>query len=144
MPLNDALAAVNACLNGASAISLLFAWRAIKRGQVARHRRLIYTAITFSSLFLVCYVTRFIIGGAHRYPIADWTRAVYLVVLASHTLLAMTVPFLVARAVFLAWRQRFVEHKRLTRLVLPIWSYVSVTGVVIYLMLYQLAPLRLR
>jgi putative membrane protein len=132
--------AINACLNGASAVFIFAAWRAIKRGDRGRHERWMLTALGLSMLFLISYVIRFLMSGTHRYPVEGWTKVVYLAVLASHTLLAMAVPFLVGRAVIMAYRGRFDAHRRVVRFALPIWFYVSVTGVVIYLMLYQLAP----
>ena len=137
------LPTLNASLNALSGALAFAAWRAIKGGHVATHRALMISATLTSVLFLTFYVIRFSLTGTHRYPVDDWTRSVYLVVLTSHTLLAATVPFLVARSLWLAWKARFEAHRRIARVTLPIWLYVSVTGVVVYLMLYHLAPARL-
>jgi uncharacterized membrane protein YozB (DUF420 family) len=139
----NTLAALNACLNGASAVCIFAAWRAVKGGSVRWHRRLMLTAVTLSALFLISYLTRFALTGTHRYPVDDWTRVLYLVILGTHTALAAAVPVLVVRAIYLALKDRVDAHRRLVRYAFPIWGYVSVTGVVIYLMLYHLAPARL-
>ena len=139
----EALPSINATLNGTAAVCIFIGWRCIKARRADLHRAWMIAAVACSALFLTFYLIRFGLTGTHRYPVADWTRSVYYGVLLSHTLLAVTVPFLVIRSVFLAWKKRFVEHKRLTRFTLPIWSYVSVTGVLVYWMLYHLAPSRL-
>ena len=132
--------ALNALLNLTAGALLLTAWFAIRRKDVPAHRARMLAAVTVSAIFLVSYLIRFATSGTHRYPDVGWTRTVYLAVLLSHTLLAATVPFLVARTLYLAWKKRFVEHRRIARITFPIWLYVSLTGVVVYLMLYQLAP----
>jgi putative membrane protein len=137
------LPTVNASLNALSGVLVFAAWRAIRARRVAVHRALMLSATATSVLFLTFYVTRFALTGAHRYPVDDWTRPVYLTILTSHTLLAATVPFLVGRSLWLAWKKRFDAHRRIARVTLPIWLYVSVTGVIVYLMLYHLAPSRL-
>jgi len=144
MRLVDVLPPLNASLNGASAVCIFIAWRAIRAGRRDLHRRFMLAAVTCSVVFLASYLTRFALTGAHRYPAHDLTRPLYLGILISHTLLAASTPVLVGRALWLALRGRFDAHKRIVRWTLPIWSYVSVTGVVIYLMLYQLGPARAR
>jgi putative membrane protein len=138
----ETLATFNASMNGASALCLFAARFAIARKDTAGHKRLMLTALAFSGLFLAGYLTRVALTGTHRYPAHDWTRAAYLAVLGSHTLLAASVPFFVGRALQLALGGRFAEHKRIVRFAFPIWAYVSVTGVVVYLMLYHLGPAR--
>ena len=93
-----------------------------------------------SALFLVSYLTRIALTGTHRFPGEGALRTVYIAVLASHTVLAALAAPLVLRTVFLALRDRFPAHRRIARATLPIWMYVSVTGVVVYVMLYHLAP----
>jgi putative membrane protein len=139
----ELLPTLNASLNAASAVCIFAAWRAIKAGRPDAHKKLMLGAVGFSALFLTFYLIRFSLTGTHRYPVDDWTRTLYLLVLGTHTVLATSVPFLVARAIFLALKARFAEHKRLVRWAFPIWAYVSVTGVAVYLMLYHLAPARL-
>jgi uncharacterized membrane protein YozB (DUF420 family) len=139
----EVLPSLNATLNAASAVCILVAWRSIKARRADLHWKWMTAAIVCSGLFLTFYLIRFSLTGRHDYPVHDWTRPVYLSVLLTHTLLATTVPFLVARTVWLARKKRFEAHRRIVRFTLPIWAYVSVTGVVIYLMLYHLAPARL-
>lgn len=137
----ELLPTVNATLNATSGALLFIGWRAIKAKEVALHRFCMVAAVTTLTLFLAFYLTRLALTGTHRYPLDDWTRPVYLAVLASHTLLAATVPFLAARTLYLALRQRFEAHRRIARVTFPIWMYVSVTGVVVYVMLYHVARL---
>jgi putative membrane protein len=95
------------------------------------------SAFCVSAAFLVSYLTRVYISGTHKYPGAGTWKAIYLVVLLTHMLLAVVTPPLAIRTLFLAWKRRFAEHKRLNRFTLPIWMYVSVTGVVVYVLLYH-------
>lgn len=132
------LALLNACLNFTSFVLLMTAWRAIRRGDRATHKKLMLAAITVASLFLISYVTRMTLTGTTYYPGGGWLRTAYQWVLGTHTVLAMSLVFLVPRAVFLALKERFAEHKRIARWAFPIWVYVSITGVLVYLMLYQL------
>jgi putative membrane protein len=139
MTFTEFLPTLNATLNATSAVFLFAGWRAIKAKKVSLHWKLMTAALTASSLFLVFYLIRFALTGAHRYPLDDWTRPVYLAILGSHTLLAATVPFLAARTLHLALKKRYESHRRIARWTFPIWGYVSVTGVIVYFMLYHLA-----
>ena len=138
--LGTILPAVNATLNATSAALVYAGWRAIRGGDRDTHMRCMISATAVSAVFLVVYLARVALTGVHRYPAEGWSRPVYLFVLSSHTLLAAAVPFLVAVTLLLAARKRFDRHRRLARWTLPIWLYVSVTGVLVYLMLYHLAP----
>jgi len=140
----EILPTINACLNATSAAFLLAGCLAIRRKNVALHWRCMLSATLSSAIFLTFYLIRFAMTGVHRYPVDDWTRTVYVAVLGSHTVLAATVPFLAGISLYLAWKKRFPRHRRIARWAFPIWMYVSVTGVVVYLMLYQIAPLRVR
>jgi len=140
MILADALPTVNAALNAASATLLVLGFRAIRRGERERHRALMLCALFCSVLFLASYLTRIALTGTHRFPGEGALKAVYLAVLASHTVLAVLVAPLVLRTLFLALRDRFGDHRRIARTTLPVWLYVSVTGVIVYVMLYHLAP----
>ncbi|HUL60357.1 MAG TPA: DUF420 domain-containing protein [Anaeromyxobacteraceae bacterium] len=140
MTLADALPSVNAALNGTSALLLLAGWRAIRARRRRLHRNLMLAALAASTLFLAGYLTRIALTGTHRFPGGGALHAAYLGILGSHTLLAVLAAPLVLRTAFLSLRARFPEHRRLARWTLPIWAYVSITGVVVYLMLYQLAP----
>jgi len=140
MTLAGALPTVNAALNATSAVLLFLGWRAIRAGERARHRALMLGACTSSVLFLAGYLTRIALTGTHRFPGAGALRAVYLAVLGSHTLLAAATLPLVARTLWLAFGERFPAHRGVARWTFPIWMYVSVTGVVVYLLLYWVAP----
>jgi putative membrane protein len=114
--------------------------RAILRLQIERHRRLMVAAFTISILFLISYLTYHAQVGSVHFPGQGIIRPVYFAILISHTLLAMTVPFLAGITLYLGWKRRDDRHRRIARWTYPIWLYVSVTGVVVYLMLYHLYP----
>lgn len=139
MSWGDRLAALNATLNGTAALLLFLGWRAVRAGKVARHRAFMGSAFLVSALFLVSYLTRFYLTGTHRYPGTGAMRTVYLSVLLTHTVLAAAVPFLAIRTIYLALKDRVAAHRKIARITLPIWMYVSVTGVLIYFMLYHWA-----
>ncbi len=136
MEWGDRLAALNATLNGSAFLLLFFGWQAIRKKNIKVHRALMGSALVVSTLFLISYLTRFYLTGTHRYPGTGFLRTLYLSILATHTLLAATVPVLAIRTVYLAMKKRYAAHVRIARWTLPIWMYVSVTGVVIYFMLY--------
>ncbi len=134
------LATVNAVLNASAAVLLVAGWVCIRRGNVRGHRMAMVAAFVVSSVFLVSYLSRYALEGTHRFAGPDAVRPVYLAILATHVPLAAAVPLLALRMFFLAWRRRFDAHRRLGRITLPIWLYVSVTGVLIYFMLYRWFP----
>ncbi len=131
------LPVVNACLNGLSALLLINGLLAIRRRERTLHGRMMGAAFVSSTLFLISYLTRWAISGTHRFGGAGLWKLVYLAILFSHMALAMAVVPLVLRTLFLALKRRFEEHRRLARITFPIWMYVSVTGVIVYLMLYH-------
>ena len=136
MTLTD-LPALNATLNSIAAILLLFGRHAIKQGNIPRHRFIMISALTVSAAFLTSYLIYHYNVGSVPYPKQDWTRPVYFTILIPHVLLAgLMTPFIVL-AVWHALRGRFDKHRRLVRWVWPVWMFVSVSGVVVYLMLYQ-------
>ena len=135
--LSDTLAAVNATLNATSAVALFAGFYFIRLKDVTRHRAAMLTAVTASALFLVFYVTRFMPTGTHEFAGTGAARTLYLSVLFSHMVLAVVVVPLVLRLLFLASRERFAEHRRLARWTFPIWAYVSLTGLLVYVLLYQ-------
>lgn len=140
MTLAALLPSINATLNACSAVLLFAGWRAIRNGRREAHRNLMIAACTSSALFLAGYFTRIALTGTHRFPGGGALRAAYLAVLGSHTVLAaMTLP-LVLRTLQLSLGARFPEHRRIARLTFPIWIYVSITGVVVYFLLYHVAP----
>jgi putative membrane protein len=136
----DLLPTLNAVLNATSGTLLVLGFRAIRAGDMRRHRALMLGAVGCSVLFLVGYLTRMALTGTHRFPGDGALRALYLAVLGSHTVLAALAGPLVLRTLWLAWKGRYPSHRRIARLTLPVWLYVSVTGVVVYVMLYHLAP----
>ena len=127
--------AVNASFNGLAAVLLFIGWRAIRRGARRAHRNLMISALLASALFFVGYLAYHSVHGDSHYAGTPWVRDVYLAILASHVLLSMAVVPLALAAVYFAASARFERHKKITRWLLPIWFYVSVTGVVIYLFL---------
>lgn len=136
-PLGDALAAVNATLNSTSAVALLIGFVLIHRRNAHGHRRAMLTAVTASAIFLVVYVTRVALTGTHEFAGEGMARTAYLGILFSHMILAVLVLPFVLRLLWLVRMRRFHDHARLARRVFPVWAYVSVTGLVVYLMLYQ-------
>ena len=128
---------LNACLNALAFLFLFLGWRSIKRGDRETHRKFMVSALAASFLFLCSYLTyHFAFHGFTKYQGQGALRAIYFFILLTHTPLAvLIVPFCLA-AVYFAFKQDFSKHTRITRWLLPVWMYVSVTGVLIYLMLY--------
>lgn len=135
--LGATLALCNALFNGTAALTLVGGWMAIRRGRRDLHWKCMAAAFVVSCLFLTSYLLRVAISGAHAYPGRGVGRVAYYVVLGTHMLLAMAVPPLALRTFYLAIKRRYDEHRRLVRFTLPIWIYVSVTGVAVYVMLYH-------
>ena len=131
--------AINAALNGTCAILLVLGRIAIARREVDRHRSLMVAAFTTSTVFLISYLIRFATTGSHKYPGDGLDKIVYLVILFSHMALAVVLVPLVIRALMLALRGDYDRHVRVVKWGWPIWMYVSVTGVIVYFMLYHLA-----
>jgi protein SCO1/2/putative membrane protein len=129
---------VNASLNAASGILLLCGYLLIRSGRRSEHRNCMIGALLSSALFLTSYLDYHAHVGSVRYPGEGPLRTVYLAILASHTMLAIAIVPLVAVTVTRAARARFDAHRRIAKLTLPLWGYVSLTGVVVYWMLYQL------
>lgn len=130
------LPTVNASLNGLAAILLIAGYYYIRKRDLQKHRACMLTAFSCSVLFLISYLIYHYQVGSVRYQGTGALRTVYLTILATHTVLAAAVPFLAAITLVRALRKRFEKHRAIARWTLPIWLYVSVTGVVIYLMLY--------
>jgi uncharacterized membrane protein YozB (DUF420 family) len=133
----DLLAAINASLNATSAIALATGFFFIRRRVIDKHRRAMLTAVGASGLFLVFYVTRVALTGTHQFAGEGAAKTAYLGILFSHMVLAVVVLPLVLRLLYLVRKRRFEEHARLARWVFPVWAYVSVTGLLVYLLLYQ-------
>lgn len=133
----SALPTLNALLNTTCAVLLLAGLVAIKRGRRAVHIRCMLAAAVVSALFLGSYVTYHSLYGSTRFTGTGAIRGVYFTILISHTVLAVLNVPLVVTTLYRAGRGRFAAHKRIARITWPVWLYVSVTGVVIYLMLYH-------
>lgn len=129
---------VNASLNATSGVFLVAGYLCIRRQKITAHAVCMIVALTVSILFLGTYVTYHALAGVKHYQGTGWTRPVYFTILTTHTFLAILVALVLAPiTVIRAARRRFDKHKAIARLTLPIWLYVSVTGVVVYLMLYK-------
>ena len=140
MDLAEILPSLLATLNGVSVVLLITAFAAIRRDHRDRHRALMLANLGVSVLFVVVYVVQMSLVGITRFPGDDWARSLFLVILTSHTILAVTLVPLVLRTVYLAFKERFAEHRRIARVTFPIWLYISATGVVIYWMSHHLRP----
>ena len=138
MPSVTDLPLVNATLNAVAATFLVAGWRFIERGDRASHRACMQAALACSALFLASYLVYHANAGSRPYTGTGPLRAVYFFVLVTHVVLAAAIVPLVALTVTRAWRGRFAEHRAIARWTLPLWLYVSVTGVVVYVMLYRL------
>jgi uncharacterized membrane protein YozB (DUF420 family) len=135
---------INASLNGASAAFLMAGYVSIKARRITAHASMMIAAVVSSTAFLACYITYHTLRamggvGVTRFPPSRW-RPVYLTILVSHTILAVVILPLIASSLWLAYRRRWAAHRRVSWLTFPLWMYVSVTGVIIYWMLYHLAP----
>ena len=131
------LPAVNATLNAISAVLLITGYVLIRSGRVRAHHRVMISAFMVSVAFLVCYLIYHSQVGSVRYEKTGPIRSVYYTILITHTLLAATVPVLAILTLRRALSADFARHKKIARWTLPIWLYVSVTGVVVYVMLYR-------
>jgi uncharacterized membrane protein YozB (DUF420 family) len=130
---------INAFLNGTAAVLLVTGRLLISRRQIEVHKRVMIAAVVTSSIFLVNYLTyHTLIHGSHRFTGQGWIRPVYFTILLSHTLLAITIVPLVLMSLSRGLKRQDARHRAIARWTFPLWLYVSVTGVVIYLMLYQL------
>jgi len=132
------LPALNAGLNALSAVLLLTGWILVRRRRLTAHRRVMLAALASSTLFLISYLTYHAQVGSVRFQGQGALRTVYFAILISHTLLAVAIVPLVLVTVSRALASRFDRHRRIARVTLPLWAYVSVTGVVVYWMLYRL------
>jgi putative membrane protein len=134
----DSLPLVNAVLNACSAALLAYGYVLIRQKRMAAHRRAMISAFAVSCLFLVGYLTYHYAAGVTRFQKTGAIRAIYLSILASHTVLAAAVPILAIVTLSRGLRARYDKHRRIARWTLPVWLYVSVTGVVVYVMLYRM------
>jgi putative membrane protein len=131
-------AALNASLNGVSAILLAGGYAAIRNGKIAVHKMFMIAAFTVSSAFLVSYLVYHYRVGHVAFQGQGWIRPVYFVLLLTHTILAIVIVPMIIVTLRRAWLERFDRHRIIARWTLPLWFYVSVTGVIVYLMVYQI------
>jgi putative membrane protein len=139
-PTEPILPFVNALLNAGSAVCLVAGYVFIRQRRVPAHRAAMLSAFALSTLFLISYVTYHLQAGSRPYGGQGITRVIYFALLLSHVILAVAILPLALTTLRRAWRGDFVRHARIARRTLPFWLYVSVTGVVIYVMLYRLTP----
>ena len=132
------LPALNATLNATSAVLLTTGWILIRRGRIAQHRAVMIAAVCTSALFLVSYLVYHAQVGSVRFTKQGPIRAVYFTILLTHTVLAAAIVPLVLVTLTRGLRARYERHRRIARWTMPIWLYVSVTGVIVYLMLYRM------
>ena len=131
---------LNAVLNSSSALLLLSGYSFIRAGRIAAHRACQLGALAVSALFLASYLTYHYYHGTTRFKGEGLARPVYFTILTSHTILAVVIVPLIAITLYRALRLDFVRHRKIARITLPLWFYVSVTGVAIYVMLYHIYP----
>ena len=131
------LPAVNAALNGTSALLLVVGQRLIKRGRIEAHKRTMIAAIVCSALFLISYLYYHAQVGSVRFQGQGWSRPVYFTILLTHTVLAAVIVPMVLVTLYRGLKRMDVRHKAIARLTFPLWVYVSITGVAIYTMLYH-------
>jgi putative membrane protein len=134
------LPALNACLNSISTVLLVFGYIFIKKGDQSTHIKCMAGALISSTLFLISYLTYHANVGHTRFTNPEWFRPWYLALLVTHVILAAAIVPMVLTTVVKALRKRYESHKRWARVTLPLWLYVSVTGVVIYFLLYHIFP----
>jgi putative membrane protein len=128
---------IDATLNGSSAVLLVTGWGFIKRGRMAIHRAFMIAALVCSALFLTSYLYYHAHVGSVRFQGQGWSRPVYFTILISHTLLAIVIVPMVIITLSRALRARFDRHRIIARWTFPLWLYVSITGVIVYFMLYH-------
>jgi protein SCO1/2/putative membrane protein len=132
------LPSINAALNATAAVLLVWGYTLIRRKRIQRHRKVMTAAFVTSCLFLVCYIAYHVQVGSVHFPHTGAIRTVYLSILTTHTILAAIVPVLAIITLRRGLAARYDRHRKIARWTLPIWLYVSVTGVVVYVMLYHL------
>ncbi|MCJ7627713.1 MAG: DUF420 domain-containing protein [Longimicrobiales bacterium] len=131
------LAPVNAALNLTSTVCLIVGYGYIRKKMTLHHRRAMLGAVSASTLFLILYVLRYSLTGTHRFAAEGFAKLAYLALLFTHMVLAVVIVPLVLSLLYFAWRSRFQSHARLARWTFPIWLYVSVSGLLVYLLLYH-------
>ena len=133
------LAHVDAALNTVAFLLLVLGYILIKQGKEIIHKWVMLSAFAVSGIFLACYLTHHYMVGSVKYPSDGPYRSFYLLILLTHIVLAATVPFLAGATIYFGLKDMRLWHRKLAKVTFPIWLYVSVTGVIVYLMLYHLA-----
>jgi putative membrane protein len=131
-------AALNAVLNGTSAVLLAAGYTAIRKRKIELHKKLMVSAFVVSTIFLISYLVYHYRVGHVVFQGHGWVRTFYLVLLTSHTILAIVIVPLILITLRRAWLQRFDKHRIIARWTLPLWFYVCITGVIVYVMVYQI------
>jgi len=134
------LPVVNATLNGLATVLLITGYFLIVRGKVRAHHKVMLTAFAVSCLFLVCYLVYHWNVGSVKFDKPGWVRIAYLWILGTHTVLASAVPVLAIVTLRRALKAQYHRHRAIAKWTFPVWLYVSVTGVVVYVLLYQVRP----
>lgn len=132
------LPTINASLNALCTLLLLYGYSLIRQGKCEQHKRVMLSAFATSIIFLICYLVYHYEVGSVPYKGQGIMRTVYFTILISHVILAATVPVLAIMTLWRAFQERFDKHRRIAKITFPIWLYVSITGVIVYLMLYVL------
>jgi uncharacterized membrane protein YozB (DUF420 family) len=136
MSISD-LPAVNASLNALSTCLLIYGYTLIRRGKREQHKRVMLSAFGVSVIFLICYLVYHYNVGSVKYTGQGILRPIYFTILITHIVLAAAVPVLAILTLWRAFQERFDKHRKIAKITFPIWLYVSITGVIVYLMLYQ-------
>jgi putative membrane protein len=131
-------AALNATLNGTSAVLLAAGYNAIRNNKIALHKKLMLSAFAVSTAFLISYLVYHYRVGHVAFQGQGWIRPIYFAILISHTILAVVIVPMIVVTLRRAWLEQFDKHRLIARYTLPLWMYVSVTGVIVYLLLYQI------
>jgi len=132
------LPALNAALNATASVLLVTGWVLIRSGRRAAHKKCMLSALAVSAMFLTSYVIYHLNVGSVPFQKTGWIRTVYFAVLIPHVILAAAIVPMILITVSRALSSRFDKHKKIARITLPLWLYVSVTGVIVYVMLYQM------
>lgn len=138
MTMEELLPLIDSILILISGVAVVTGFILIKRRNVHFHKFSMITATVFAALFLVVYVTRYMLYGSELFAGEGWVRVVYLIILASHVILSIAIIPMVLTSLYRAFNQQFLQHRRIARFTVPVWLYVVVTGWIIYLMLYHL------
>jgi putative membrane protein len=137
-----AIPAINAILNATSGVLIVLGYIFVRRRQFNAHRACMVAALGTSTLFLISYLIYHYQHGSTKFTGQGWVRPLYFFILLTHTVLATAIVPLVIKTVYHAGQEQFARHMKIARWTFPIWLYVSITGVIVYLMLYQIYPAR--